>query len=198
MVSWTFSMQTQVVAYLCGIAGGERLNRLETHIVNPPSEFVQVGSPFMSFFYYEALAKLGRFDIMLHDIRKQYGQMVDHDATTCWETYPKPDRQNPYMLTRSHCHAWSAGPGYFLGAYVLGVRGLDPGWSKVIVEPQIVDLDWARGTVPLPGEGRIDVSWRVDRMQRQLHIRLESPVLTELFVQPPEGYKAMVEIVRLG
>ncbi|UUZ84617.1 family 78 glycoside hydrolase catalytic domain [Paenibacillus sp. P26] len=199
-ISGVFSMQTQVVAYLCDIAEGDRLRRLETYIAAPPTDFVQIGSPFMSFFYYEALAKLGRFDLMLGDMRSNYGQMVDNDATTCWEMYPKPleERVHLNLLTRSHCHAWSAGPGYFLGAFILGVRGLDPGWSKVAIEPQIADLSWAQGTVPLPGRGRIDVSWRIDRPGRKLHMRIEAPKEVELIVTPPAGYEAVVEQVWLG
>lgn len=199
-LSGIFSMQTQTVAYLCGIAEGERLERLKEYIATPPRDFVQIGSAFMSFFYHEALAKLGRFDIMLDDIRTQYGQMLENGATTCWEMYPNPPetRSHPNMLTRSHCHAWSAGPGYFLGAYVLGVRGLDAGWSKVVVEPQLTDLTWARGTVPLPGQGRIDVSWRADRPNRKLHMRIEAPANVELLIVTPEGYEAEVERLVLG
>ncbi|MZQ86285.1 family 78 glycoside hydrolase catalytic domain [Paenibacillus sp. 5J-6] len=199
-VSKIFSMQTQTVAYLCDIADGERLSRLKAYIAVPPSDFVQIGSAFMSFFYYEALAKLGRFDIMLEDMRLQYGQMIDNDATTCWEMYPKPpeERPHPNVLTRSHCHAWSAGPGYFLGAFVLGVRGLNEGWSKVMIEPQIADLTWARGTVPLPRSGRVDVSWRADRQNNKLHIRIEAPKDLELSIVPPPGYEAVVELIELG
>ncbi|MFD0696703.1 family 78 glycoside hydrolase catalytic domain [Paenibacillus sp. GCM10027628] len=198
-VSETFSMQTQVVAYLCGIADETRLSSLETYIIKPPQDFVQIGSPFMSFFYQEALAKLGRFDVMLEDMRTQYGVMIEHDATTCWEMYPNSseNRDHPKLMTRSHCHAWSAGPGYFLGAYVLGVRGLNPGWSKVLIEPQIADLSWARGTVPLPRQGRIDVSWRADRQNRKLHIRIEAPAAIDLSIVPPASYEAVIERIEL-
>jgi hypothetical protein len=102
------------------------------------------------------------------------------------------------MPTRSHCHAWSAGPAYFLGAYMLGVRGADPGWSRVIVEPQPAGLTWARGTVPLPDGGSIAVSWRLDEAARRIRLRIEAPRGLELLVQPPDGYEAETELVRLG
>jgi alpha-L-rhamnosidase len=196
-MSETFSMQTQVVAYLCDIADGPRLNHLINYVVAPPKEFVQIGSPFMSFFHYEALTKLGRVKDMLEDMRKNYGQMIDHGATTCWEMYPSfsENRANPNLLTRSHCHAWSAGPGYFLGAYVLGVRGLNPGWSKVLIEPQPAGLAWARGTVPIPGGGRIDVSWSVDQSNRKLQIRVAAPSGIELSITPPPEYEADIQTV---
>ncbi|WP_409342952.1 family 78 glycoside hydrolase catalytic domain [Paenibacillus sp. MBLB4367] len=195
--SATTSMQTQVVACLCGIADGERAQTIERYMTEPPASFVQIGSPFMSFFYHEALIKLGRFDVMLADIRAHYGTMVEHDASACWEMYPDPISR-PNMPTRSHCHAWSAGPAYFLGAYTLGVRGADPGWSTVIVEPQPAGLTWARGAVPLPGGGSISVSWRLDEPARRIRLRIEAPRSLKLLVQPPDGYETETELVQLG
>lgn len=238
-----FSIQTQVVALLCGIperAGdeppphseqgfaaaadqrvgaspaGRRLASVESIIRHPPRSFVQIGSPFMSFFYYEALAKLGEWDVMLEDIRHQYGQMIDWGATTCWEMYPhfSENRANPNLLTRSHCHAWSAGPAYFLGAYVLGVRSLEPGWSRVLVAPQPCGgLSWARGSVPVPGGGRIDVSWRLEPphpaegtagdgqtppASTRMHLRIVSPEAIDIEIQLPREVDAVTEHIRLA
>ncbi|MDF2815192.1 MAG: alpha-L-rhamnosidase, partial [Paenibacillus sp.] len=198
-LSATTSMQTQVTAILCGIPQGVKAQLLERYTMDPPESFVQIGSPFMSFFYYETLVKLGKYDVLIEDMRKQYGVMIENDATTCWEMYPSSGyNKNPKMLTRSHCHAWSAGPAYFLGAYVLGVRGLTPGWTKVTVAPQPVGLTWARGTVPLPGEGRIDVSWRVDDANRSMILRVEAPRGLEIEAQAPEGYVLGYELIEIG
>jgi len=192
--SSTISMQTQIVSYLCDIANKERKKLIEQYIVNPPASFVQVGSPFMSFFYYEALVKLGRIDLLLADVRKHYGFMLEHDATTCWEMYPWSGyNKNPKLLTRSHCHAWSAGPAYFLSAYVLGVKGMTPGWSKVLVSPRPCGLEWGRGSVPLPHEGRIDVSWRLTGSD-EIHLRIEAPKNIEIITEAPEGYVLTVEL----
>ncbi|MFK7695788.1 family 78 glycoside hydrolase catalytic domain [Paenibacillus sp. HJGM_3] len=198
-LSGTISMQTQVTACLCGIPRGERLALLERYVLEPPSAFVQIGSPFMSFFYYETLASMGRYDVLVDDIRTQYGAMLEHEATTCWEMYPASGKfYNEKMQTRSHCHAWSAGPAYFLGAYVLGVRSSTPGWTKVTVAPQPVGLAWARGTVPLPSGGRIDVSWRADAASRRFQLRVSAPRGLELDIQAPEGYELSLERVELG
>ena len=192
--SATTSMQTQIAAYLCGIAQGARKRRIEEVLVHPPSSFVQAGSPFMLFFYYEALAKLGRFDIMIKNIRKQYGFMIEQGATTCWEMFPwsgfNPD---PRVLTRSHCHAWSAGPAYFLSAHVLGVQGMTPGWTKVRIAPQPCGLKWAGGSVPLPCDGRIDVSWRVKGTA--IRLRVKAPEHVEIVTEAPEGFTLETERV---
>ncbi|UVI32678.1 glycoside hydrolase family 78 protein [Paenibacillus spongiae] len=191
-----FSMQTQVVASLCEVVEGERKERLDSYLLNPPAGFVQIGSPFMSFFYYEALVHSGHFEHMLTDIRKNYGFMIEHDATTCWEMYANfsENRANSDLLSRSHCHAWSAAPGYFLGTSVLGVTRTGEGWSHAAVKPQPCGLSWARGRVPLPQGGLIEVSWRVDGNAMKLDV--SAPHDVELDIQLPEGMTGEISVVR--
>ncbi|MFC5649409.1 family 78 glycoside hydrolase catalytic domain [Paenibacillus solisilvae] len=190
--SETFSMQTQVIAFLNGVASGLRRETIASYLDSPPEDFVQIGSPFMAFFYYEALASEGKFMVMLDNMRKHFGEMIEYEATTCWEMYPnfKENRANPNLLTRSHCHAWSAAPGYFLGAYVLGVTGTADGWQKVRVSPQPGDLKWARGAVPLPDGGRVDVSWRIEDTgaEKLFHLEVRAPRDIEVELAAPQGY----------
>jgi hypothetical protein len=193
--STMFSVPTQAVAYLCDIAHDERAAMVERHILEPPADFVPIGSPFMSFFHYEALARFGRIDDMLADMRKNYGAMLAYGATTCWEMYPNYTvlRANPRFLTRSHCHAWSAGPVYFLSAYVLGVRPLTPGWTEIEVEPHAADLDWARGSVPLPDGQIIDVSWTIDDQQK-MELIIRAPQSVKVNGKLPAGFEGNVTI----
>jgi hypothetical protein len=155
--------------------------------MNPPDDWVRIGSPWMSAFLYDALAELGRTADALADIRQNYGMMLDHDATTCWEVYPvSPVAQHNQKLTRSHCHAWSAAPAAFFPERLLGIRSLAPGWTRVLVAPEPCGLTWADGSVPLPGEGRIDVSWRVlDDGRFRLDVR--APEGIEIDARLPEG-----------
>jgi len=193
--SSVYSMQTQVVALLCGVAEGDRKERLERYLIEPPASFVQIGSPFMSFFYYEALEATGREARMLDDIRKNFGLMIEHGATTCWEMYPNfaENRANPDQLTRSHCHAWSAGPAYFLGRSVLGVKRDDLGWKRVRIEPTPSGLTWARGAVPLPNGGTVEVQWRIEG--NAMTLRASAPENVALDVRLPEGMEGTVTIV---
>ncbi|NIK79164.1 hypothetical protein FHS15_004322 [Paenibacillus castaneae] len=193
--SSVLSMQTQVVASLTGVAQGKRGEAMERYLIAPPAHFVQIGSPFMSFFYYEALGKIGKVGLMLDDIRANYGNMIAHGATTCWEQYPNflENRANPDMLTRSHCHAWSSAPAYFLGRDVLGVRSLAPGWSKVEIAPAPNGLQWARGSVPHPAGGRIDVSWTADEVNQTMKLSVAYPEGLQLQIKIPEGYTAEIK-----
>jgi hypothetical protein len=195
-----FSVPTQVIAYLCDVATGERAERVEHHLLEPRPDFVPIGSPFMSFFHYEALVKLGKVEAMLEDMRVNYGAMLAYGATTCWEMYPNYSvlRANPTFLTRSHCHAWSAGPLYFLSAQVLGVRPLSPGWTEVIVEPSPAGLSWATGSVPLPGSGAIDVSWSIEPDGKTMQLKVSAPWQVEVEARLPVAYEGSVDVVSVG
>ncbi len=50
----------------------------------------------------------------------------------------------------SRCHGWSASPTYDLTTYVLGVRPVEPGYSRAVVDPLLGPLSQASGRVPTP------------------------------------------------
>ena len=191
------SMQSQIAAYLCDIAEGDRRELIESYIKAPPPSFVPAGSPFMLFFLYEALMKLDATELLLSDMRKHYGFMLEHDATTCWEMFPWSGfNTNPRLLTRSHCHAWSAAPAYVLGRHVLGVQGLTPGWTEMRIAPKPGQLTWARGSVPHPSGGRVGVSWRIESAGR-LSLRIEAPGRVKIEAIAPEGFELTIDRICL-
>jgi hypothetical protein len=158
--SSVFSLQTQVIVFLTDCAPEERRKIIEGYLLNPPQDFVKIGSPFMSFFYLDALAKIGQIERILEEIREKWGLMLDYGATTCWETFPGSLDWLGKKLTRSHCHAWSAAPAFFLPTHILGVKPIEPGFTRVLIEPNLCDLKWAKGTIPTP-LGKIEVSYEI-------------------------------------
>ena len=131
----------------------------------------------MMYFVFEALARMGEFEKILELTRTHWGFMLDQGATTCWETFPNKRT----VWTRSHCHAWSAAPTYFLSAYQLGVRPLGPGFRTALIAPVPAGLAWARGRIPTP-HGVISVAWQ--RSDERFNMTLDIP----------EGVRAEIEI----
>jgi len=68
----------------------------------------------------------------------------------------------------------------------------------VRIAPQPAGLAWARGAVPHPGGGRIDVSWKLDPSGKRMHIRVEAPRGVELTVVAPANVEATVEQHAIG
>ena len=178
--SEVISQQTNILVYLYDCYQPEREKDLLNILLNCPADFVKIGSPFMSFFYLEALLKMGEGERALNYIRDWWGLMLDFGASTCWETFPGFEKGR---LTRSHCHAWSAAPGYFLGAWFLGLRPETPGFEKLIVEPKPCGLKWAKGSIPVP-DGRVDLEWRLDDSKLSIQINT------------PESYKINLKVDR--
>lgn len=168
LLSETYSVQTQVVLYLAGLVPPERMARVEALIAGEEADmddFVQVGTPFFLFFVFEALERMGRHDLVFKRIRETWGMMLERGATTCWELLPGVMPSGRW--TRSHCHAWSAGPAHFLSRLVLGMQPVGRGMREFRFSPsEASGVEWARGEVPTP-HGRIRVEWerRGDRLR---------------------------------
>jgi len=187
--SKSVSQQTNTLALLYQVAPPERASRIATYTTSPPKGMIQFGSPFAMFYLLEELAKEGRYDVILDVTRDRWGFMLDAGTTTFWETFPGWEEGIP---TRSHCHAWSAAPTYFLSHFQLGVAPLEPGFAKVLISPQPVDLSWAKGRVPTP-HGEIEVNWQKSDSGFKLQLSLPQGVTGH--VELPVDAKAHPELL---
>jgi len=210
-----FSVQTQTMVYLCDAVTDERRPIIRRYLYDKPEGFVWFGSPFALFFLLEAYAKDGEFQRILDIVRREWGAMIDYGATTAWETLTP--------RTRSHCHAWSAAPAYFLSTYVLGVRpkgvARDTGHGtrtmEYFIAPKPCDLKWAKGRFPVPSGARdtghrtregealaepreIEVRWERDGRKFVLWFALPSSARAEIVLPPivPEGASVSVKLVK--
>ena len=69
-------------------------------------------------------------------------------------------------------HCYGIVPGPILSSYVLGVRRDRPVWErKLIIEPHLADLEFAKGTV-VTEFGPVPVSWqkRGDRLEFEITV----------------------------
>lgn len=80
---------------------------------------------------------------------------------------------------------WASGPTPWLSRYVLGVNVVEPGCRKIIIRPDLGDLEWAKGTFPTP-EGLVYISHfrQADgkikttvKAPRRIKVVLENPVI---------------------
>lgn len=97
----------------------------------------------------EALFAAGREDhaISLMAARgpRTWLRMIEEGSTMTWEAWGPEFKPN---LTWNH--AWGAAPANILSRFVLGVRPMDPGFSKILIAPRLGSLKWVRGKIPTP------------------------------------------------
>lgn len=154
--SATKSIQTHVFLYLYdAILSGEKRKKTENYLIDPPDDFVKAGSPFMLYYYYECLIRLGREESVLEDIKERWGEMLHYDSTTCWEVFPGFYENS---RTRSYCHSWSAAPVIFMLEQTLGIQREDEGFRKIRLKEPTGGGGWCRGSMPTP-YGRIKAQW---------------------------------------
>lgn len=130
-------------------------------------------STFYGFYVLQALAKSGDMDTALDFVRTYWGAMLDLGATTFWEDFNldwlpnagridelvpagKKDIHGDYGaycyqgFRHSLCHGWASGPTAWLSQNVLGVKPIEPGFTRVRITPQLGNLQWVEGTYPTP------------------------------------------------
>jgi len=83
------------------------------------------------------------FDLMTADGERGWLHMVDAGSTMTWEAWDMKFKPN-----LDWNHAWGTAPVNIIPRYLLGVRPAEPGFGKVLIEPQLGPLAWAEGTIP--------------------------------------------------
>ena len=165
-ISQSRSLHTNTLAVLYGLADGPRKDAAADYAARLlRTEPVGQASPYFMHYVLEMLFREGRPQAALDAIRRSWKVMLDGGATTWWEHF------HPRA---SWCHGWSATPTYHLPAWVVGIRPLSPGYSRLLIAPTLCDLAQAAATVPTP-QGPVTVRARREPQSGSLHLEADVP-----------------------
>lgn len=166
------------VAALCALAGTIPPERAYAEALGLGG--VSGVSTFYGYYMLEAMSLAGETGRGLATLRDYWGAMLDMGATSFWEDFDVAWTNNAFRIDEmpvagrrdlhgdfgkycykgfrhSLCHGWSCGPAPWLINNVLGIRPLDPGCRRVSVSPDLGGLEWAEGSMALPGGGAVKV-----------------------------------------
>lgn len=161
---------------------------LRQNLLNPSKEMTTVSAPFAMQFMYEALEELGEPDAVLDSMRAGFQPMVEAGADTVWETFPGSTCSPKGFPTRSHCHAWSSSPIYFLNRIVLGIRQTEAGGRAFEISPWLGGLHWAHGATATP-YGPVCVDWKING--RVLLVKLIAPENVKIRFKSNSSHKGL-------
>lgn len=181
-------VHTGFLSLLYDIAPEDRRAAILDKVLNPPEGMTQVGSPFAVLYLFEMLEKAGRTDEVIARIYQYYQPMLDHQATTVWETFADSTVTWQDFPTRSHCHAWSASPIHSLNRIVLGIVPASAGGAKFSISPYLSGLAWAKGATASI-HGPVEVSWRKEG--DTIEIEARAPRAVELEFVNNESLKGL-------
>jgi alpha-L-rhamnosidase len=126
----------------------------------------------------ESMFGAGRDDyaiqVMSAETEHSWWHMIELGSTITMEAWDSLSKQN-----LDWNHAWGAAPANIISRYVLGVRPLEPGYTKILIAPQPGALKWIRGKVPTPC-GAVSVSWNRDTASLDIEVPPGATALVEL------------------
>jgi len=146
-------------------------------------------------FLLEALYRAGRAEQVLalmtarHD--RSWWNMLRAGSTVTLEAWDWKYKNN-----LDWNHAWGAAPGNVIPRWLMGVRPLEPGFGRVLIEPQPGGLEWARAKVPTI-RGPVGVAFE-NRPGEPFCLEVEIPANVSARAVLPGGKAERVEVTLDG
>ncbi len=192
-VSPKTSQHTSVLGLLYDVLPKGKREVALANVLEAPEGMTQVGSPFALQFFLEALMKEGKSAEAIKLIESKWQDMLDCDASTCWETFRGALGSWP---TRSYCHAWSSAPLFVFNQVLLGIQITGVAASQVEVSPHpVAGVSWAQGSTWSP-KGELKVAWKLEG--ETLSLDIDMPEGVEWKVVPNADWQDVVRVVVNG
>lgn len=122
---------------------------------------------YLHYFYLQAASKIGQELISLERIRRYWGRCIATGSPTLYEAGIHGFGQQAMDGSGSLCHAFGTIPVVFLHEVILGIRPLQGGFAEFFFSPNLLDLKFARGRIPLPHG---DISVELTRQQYKITV----------------------------
>lgn len=148
--------QTNIFAYLFLKCTDTQKRQIYRNVIMN-DDVAPITTPYFKFYENQVHCLEGNTDYLDKLIGDYYGGMLETGATTLYEEYdPSQEGTDHYAMygrpyEKSLCHAWSASPIYFMGAFRLGVVSTDVAYRTYEVRPDLGTLKSIEGKVPVPG-----------------------------------------------
>jgi alpha-L-rhamnosidase len=134
-----------------GIVPAERHSQVAKYVLSQPDPNARI---MFYYYFWKQLYAANQPDLdkrILDTMRKKWKAMANWPWQTTWEEF----------TGGSQAHCYGMFPGYFLSAYVLGIRLDGPAANKhLLIDPRLGDLASAEGTV-VTEFGPVPVSWKM-------------------------------------
>ncbi len=172
-----FAELTQALMLLTGTGDKALSNSLRQRLISGDHLLVTTTLS-QSLYKYEAVLQdpaLG--PAVWSAIMDRWSPMLLKGASSFWET---EQGGWDFHHAGSLCHGWSAIPAYFFGAYGLGIKPIEPGYRRVLVNP-VFDLEHLRGCIPTPmGE----IALQLNREGERWSLQISHPEGIDVVVDP--------------
>lgn len=123
-------------------------------------------------------------ELILADGDRSWKHMLKSGTTITWEAW-----DNKYKPNQDWNHAWGAAPANILPRYIVGVRPLEAGWSKILIQPQPASLTKISALIP-SRRGAVKLKW--EQSNKTWHVSLPQGMTARLDLPAASGQKAYI------
>jgi alpha-L-rhamnosidase len=110
-----------------------------------------------------------------------WGNMLDHGATTLWETWAYPE-SGP---SQNHPMFGSVDEWFYRS--LLGINAMAPGFEKLMIKPEPAgDLVWAKGSYSSI-RGKIESDWKIENHHFIFKVSIPANMKAEIWIPSKEG-----------
>lgn len=157
----TYSQHANSIAILSGVITGDKATGLANKMLTDTT--LAPASIYFKYYLHQALVKAGKGNDYLKWLDK-WRENMSMGLSTWAET-------SDVSTTRSDCHAWGSSPNIEFFRTILGIDSDAPGFSKVIIQPHLGDIEEISGEMPHPN-GLLTVKYKLQKDKLQAEINL--------------------------
>ena len=144
-----YDQRVNAFAVLSGLASEDKYDKITKILVEEKDN-----TPYMERYILEALCYMGKIEESQERMKLQYASMLsdENEGNTLWEFFDSNVNKG------SKNHAWSGGPIIIIDRYYAGIKPIEAGYSKTLIEPKLGIIDNLTSKVPTPnGEIELDI-----------------------------------------
>lgn len=139
------SLHANMFPLAFGLVPAERVNKVADFVESRGMACSVYGAQYLLEALFAAHRDDAAVQLMTAHTKRSWWHMIELGSTMTLEAWDAEFKRN---LTWNH--AWGAAPANIISRYVLGVRPIKPGYSEILIAPQLGNLKWVRGKVPTP------------------------------------------------
>ncbi|MBN2163707.1 MAG: family 78 glycoside hydrolase catalytic domain [Pontiellaceae bacterium] len=137
------ALHANMLPLAAGLVPKEHIDSVADFVISRGMACSVYGAQYLLEGLYRAGRPQAALDLMTSEDKRSWMNMIRCGSTITMEAW-----DNQFKPNQDWNHAWGAAPGNIVARYLLGVRPLEPGFAKVLIQPQPASLGDVRGTVP--------------------------------------------------
>lgn len=137
------ALHANMLPLAVGLVPEEHIKSVADFVISRDMACSVYGAQYLLEALYEAGEAQAALDLMISKEKRSWYNMIDVGSTITLEAW-----DNKFKPNQDWNHAWGAAPGNIISRYLLGVRPLEPGFKKALIQPQPASLKNVKGVVP--------------------------------------------------